>query len=151
MPAMARVDLGKQASKPVEPTVLEPVVGRLEGHLTRAQLEQVLADVADQLRARQLAPVLLDCSAMDGYDLDARHAFVEWNKQWKRHVTRVAIVTHNRLYHVVIATMSLASGQLTDNQRMRCDFPEPGSPWTTQKACWRVGSDKASSTACSVR
>jgi MFS superfamily sulfate permease-like transporter len=93
------------------PVVREPVVGRLEGHLTRAQLEQVLSDIAEQLRTRGSAPVLLDCSAMDGYDLDARHAFVEWNKQWKTHVTRVAIVTSNRLYHVVIATMSLASGQ----------------------------------------
>jgi hypothetical protein len=91
--------------------MLEPVVGRLDGHLTRDQLERVLDGIGEQLRRRELAPVLLDCSAMDGYDLDARHAFVDWNKQWKAHVTRVAIVTHNRLYHVVIATMSLASGQ----------------------------------------
>lgn len=91
--------------------VVDPLVGRLEGHLSHAQLEQALAEIAERLRASERAPVLLDCSAMTGYDLDARHAFVEWNKQWKAHVTRVAIVTRNRLYHVVIATMSLASGQ----------------------------------------
>lgn len=91
--------------------VIEPVVGRLEGHLTREQLERVLAGVGEQLAKVGHAPVLLDCSAMDGYDLDARHAFVDWNQRWRSEVLRVAIVTTNRLYHVVIATMSLASGQ----------------------------------------
>jgi MFS superfamily sulfate permease-like transporter len=99
----------REPSEPSEPS--EPIIARLVGHLTRAQLEQVLAEVAEQLREREHTPVLLDCSAMDGYDLDARHAFVDWNKHWKAHVSRVAIVTSNRLYHVVIATMSLASGQ----------------------------------------
>jgi hypothetical protein len=107
---MARVDpcIGSESScRPI----IDPVVGRLVGHLTRAQLEQVLGEISELLQVRELAPVLLDCLEMDGYDLDARHAFVEWNKQWKPHVSRVAIVTRNRLYHVVIATMSLASGQ----------------------------------------
>lgn len=112
MPSMARVDpRTSRASKSGARPIVDPVVGRLEGHLTRTQLEQVLSEIAEHLQVRELAPVLLDCSAMDGYDLDARHAFVEWNKQWKPQVMRVAIVTRNRLYHVVIATMSLASGQ----------------------------------------
>ena len=99
------------ASVPSPSSSGEPLVGRLEGHLTRAGLEQVLDGIAQQLQTRERAPVLLDCTTMDGYDLDARHAFVDWNKQWKGRVERVAIVTPNRLYHVVIATMSLASGQ----------------------------------------
>ncbi|MCA9699103.1 MAG: STAS/SEC14 domain-containing protein [Myxococcales bacterium] len=84
----------------------------LRGHLTRAQLESVLTEIAEVLAKRPAtSPVLLDCSAMTSYDLDARHAFVDWNKSWRSRVSQVAIVTSNRLYHVVIATMSLASGQ----------------------------------------
>ena len=90
---------------------VEPVSGAVEGHLTRAQLESALGEIGDKLAGLGFAPVVLDCSRMDGYDLDARHAFVDWNKQWRDQISRVAIVTSNRLYHVVIATMSLASGQ----------------------------------------
>jgi hypothetical protein len=107
---MARVGPGTGFESSRRP-ITDPVVGRLVGHLTRAQLEQILGEIAELLQVHELAPVLLDCLEMGGYDLDARHAFVEWNKQWKPHVSRVAIVTRNRLYHVVIATMSLASGQ----------------------------------------
>ncbi|MCA9683728.1 MAG: STAS/SEC14 domain-containing protein [Myxococcales bacterium] len=90
----------------------EPIHGVLRGHLTRAQLESVLTEIAEVLAKRPAtSPVLLDCSAMTSYDLDARHAFVDWNKSWRSRVSQVAIVTSNRLYHVVIATMSLASGQ----------------------------------------
>lgn len=88
------------------------MVGQLEGHLTRVQLEATLAELGETLSQREhKTPVLLDCSNMGGYDLDARHAFVEWNQRWRSQVSRVAIVTSNRLYHVVISTMSLASGQ----------------------------------------
>lgn len=85
--------------------------GALEGHLTRIQLEGVLEAIGAGLPQEGTAPVVLDCSRMEGYDLDARHAFVEWNKRWRDHISRVAIVTSNRLYHVVIGAMSLASGQ----------------------------------------
>lgn len=112
MSAMARVDgQPSPASDSGARPQLEPIVGKLEGHLTRVELERVLGEIAEELQRREIAPVLIDCSTMDGYDLDARHAFVDWNKRWKSRVTRVAIVTSNRLYHVVIATMSLASGQ----------------------------------------
>ena len=90
--------------------VQQVLAGELDGHLTRVQLERVLAQLADEL-AEGSAPVLLDCTRMDGYDLDARHAFVDWNQRWREQVPRVAIVTANRLYHVVIGAMSLASGQ----------------------------------------
>ena len=93
------------------PQARAPLTGALDGHLTRVQLESVLDKIADDLAAQGPAPVLLDCSRMEGYDLDARHAFVDWNKRSRDQVPRVAIVTANRLYHVVIATMSLAAGQ----------------------------------------
>ena len=87
------------------------VTGALIGHLTRVQLQGVLEQMSMGLSTDQRRPVLLDCSCMDGYDLDARHAFVEWNKQWREHISRVGIVTDNRVYHLVISAMSLASGQ----------------------------------------
>ena len=87
------------------------VTGALIGHLTRVQLQGVLEQMSMGLSTEEQRPVLLDCSCMDGYDLDARHAFVEWNKQWREHISRVGIVTDNRVYHLVISAMSLASGQ----------------------------------------
>lgn len=89
----------------------EPFVAKLDGHLTRAQLDETLGTLGEQIASVGLATVILDCSEMGGYDLDARHAFVDWNKRWRDQVVRVAIVTDNRLYHVVVATMSLAAGQ----------------------------------------
>jgi hypothetical protein len=84
----------------------------LRGHLTRAELERSLATLVPALeQAQDKQLVLIDCSEMAGYDLDARHAFVEWNGKWRTKIERVAIVTANRVYHVVISAMSLASGQ----------------------------------------
>lgn len=51
---------------------------------------------------------LIDCRAMTDYELAARHAFVEWLKRSKP--AKVAIVTDRELWHLVIRTMSLASG-----------------------------------------
>ncbi|NVB38911.1 STAS/SEC14 domain-containing protein [Pseudenhygromyxa sp. WMMC2535] len=94
------------------PAAAKPVWGALDGHLTAQQLERVLASMAEKLKLRSgPSPMVLDCRHMAGYDLDARHAFVDWNKLWRHQVSRVAIITQNRLYHVVIGAMSLASGQ----------------------------------------
>lgn len=85
---------------------------QLRGHLTRAELERSLATLVPALeRATEKVLVLIDCREMAGYDLDARHAFVEWNSAWRPKIAKVAIVTTNRLYHVVISGMALASGQ----------------------------------------
>lgn len=84
----------------------------LRGHLTRAELDRSLALLEPALElAQDKVLVLIDCREMTGYDLDARHAFVEWNGKWRIKIERVAIVTTNRVYHVVITAMSLASGQ----------------------------------------
>lgn len=84
----------------------------LRGHLTRAELDRSLAELVPALeQAQDKVLVLIDCLEMKGYDLDARHAFVEWNGKWRTKIERVAIVTQNRVYHVVISAMALASGQ----------------------------------------
>lgn len=83
----------------------------LRGHLTRAELDRSLALLVPALELAQDKVLVIDCREMTGYDLDARHAFVEWNGKWRIKIERVAIVTTNRVYHVVITAMSLASGQ----------------------------------------
>lgn len=55
--------------------------------------------------------LLVDCSRMTGYDADARALFVAWNGDHKQHIERVAIITENGLWHVVVSAMSLASGR----------------------------------------
>ncbi len=90
----------------------ELLVTELRGHLTRDELERSLARIVPELeRVEAKVAVLIDCREMAGYDLDARHAFVEWNSRWRDRIHKVAIVTSNRLYHVVISGMALASGQ----------------------------------------
>jgi hypothetical protein len=48
---------------------------------------------------------------MTGYDAAARSLFVTWNKANRSHFCGIAVVTRNRLWHMVISSMSLASGQ----------------------------------------
>ncbi len=80
---------------------------RLEGHLTRDQLKDALARVTPALGSDEPLRLLVDCSEMVGYDLDARHAFVEWLRE---HTPgRVAILTDRALWRMVISSMSLAS------------------------------------------
>ena len=78
----------------------------LSGHLTRDALEAALKQV--QLRDGKQA-LVVDCRSMQGYALDARHAFVDWNRRNASSISRVAVVTDNRMWWMVIATMSLAS------------------------------------------
>ncbi len=78
------------------------------GHLTRDQVETALGTVP--LRAHGRIGLLLDCSDMHGYDLDARHGFVEWNQRARAQLAAVGIVTSNSLWGMVIRAMSLASG-----------------------------------------
>lgn len=102
-----------QPAAPILPCVSSVAVEvHLEGHLSRDALERALERVVPHLsRAAGLAGLFIDCRGMTDYDLDARHAFVEWNRKWRPRVRRVAIVTSNRLYHMVIGGMALASGQ----------------------------------------
>jgi len=81
----------------------------LRGHLTLDELERELAATRDQLGHRR--SVVVDCREMSGYDTDARERFVTWHREHRHQIPRVAIVTENRLWHLVVATMGLASGQ----------------------------------------
>jgi hypothetical protein len=83
---------------------------KLTGHLTRAALEAALAGATAQVKAERYG-LVINALEMDSYDLDARHAFVEWNRRERARVRGVAILTTKTLWHMVIAGMALASGQ----------------------------------------
>lgn len=58
---------------------------------------------------RGAAPVILvDALSMISYDLDARHAFVEWMRQASPR--KVAILTTRPMWRMVIGGMAMASG-----------------------------------------
>jgi len=88
------------------------VVIALTEHLTSAKLELALAKADDALRARaDKLWLIVDVLTMTGYDSDARAAFVAWNRTRRPRLHGVAIVTTRTLWRVVVAAMSLASGQ----------------------------------------
>ncbi len=84
----------------------------LTEHLTAAKLKLALATVDEALRTRSdKLWLIVDVLQMAGYDSDARTAFVAWNRANRPRLHGVAIVTHRTLWRVVVAAMSLASGQ----------------------------------------
>lgn len=91
---------------------MEPFLITLEGHLTKDQLQQQLDKIESELEALA-APrgLIVDCERMTGYDSAARSAFVEWNRRWRNKISRVAIVTDNVLWHMVIKMMAKVSTQ----------------------------------------
>ncbi|HVY45855.1 MAG TPA: STAS/SEC14 domain-containing protein [Minicystis sp.] len=87
------------------------VVGaELRDHLDERKLKAALAELDAQIGADRRVDVVFDCRPMTGYDLAARHAFVDWHQRNKPRVRRVAILTSNRVWWMVISTMSLAAG-----------------------------------------
>jgi len=84
----------------------------LTGHLTEDSLTDALELVLSELqRVTTHCGLLVDCSMMTGYDPAARSLFVSWNKLNRNRFYGIAIVTKNKLWHMVISSMSLASGQ----------------------------------------
>jgi hypothetical protein len=92
--------------------VADSIQIELRGHLSSENLSTALVPVAARI-AESPAKIALvvDCREMTGYDAAARVAFVDWNRIHKTRLGRVAIVTGNKLWHMVIAAMSLASSQ----------------------------------------
>jgi len=84
----------------------------LTGHLTKEQLEQAFDSIENDLES-SISPrkLIVDCSTMTSYDMAARSTFVEWNKKWRRSIDRVAIVTENTLFHMVIRIMAKVTSQ----------------------------------------
>ena len=79
--------------------------------LDRAQLDAALAQLETAIEREPAFQVVFDCTRMTGYTADARGHFVDWHRAHRARLGRVAIVTDNTLWHMVVATMSLASGR----------------------------------------
>jgi hypothetical protein len=91
-----------------------PVVLQVEiaDHLSERALEAALGPIAARLRAdARPCRLVIDCGRMTGYDGEARSRFVAWNQAHRGRLERVAIVTANRLYQMVVSAMALASRQ----------------------------------------
>ena len=93
-------------------TSAAPVQVDLVGHLTRHVLAVALDRATSSIaQASQPVVLLVDCRQMTGYDADARALFVSWNSSHRARIRRVAILTTNPVWHMVIAAMAVASGQ----------------------------------------
>lgn len=85
---------------------------RLVEHLTEASLSAALLPVTQRLeQSASKAGLVVDCLQMSGYDATARSLFVEWNRAHRDRLHAIGIVTRNLMWHVVISSMALASGQ----------------------------------------
>lgn len=89
---------------------LMPIEVALDGHLTVAALTAALHPVRDRV---SLSPggvrLLFDCRTMRGYDREARQLFVDWHRECSARVVRIAVVTENPLWPLVVSAMALAS------------------------------------------
>jgi len=67
----------------------------------------------ERFLAQQKAPIglVVDCTAMTAYTPEARALFVEWHRAHRERIRAVGIVTPNMLWHMIVRTMALASGQ----------------------------------------
>src|SRR5512141_1636248 len=89
-----------------------PVRVDLAGHLTRHALATALDRATSSMaQASEPVPLIVDCRQMTGYDADARALFVSWNSSHRSRIRRVAVLTANPVWHMVIAAMAVASGQ----------------------------------------
>jgi hypothetical protein len=82
----------------------------LERHLTLEALRSALS-AAERSMAATPADVIVDCSRMESYDVEARAAFVEWNARMRSHIAHLAVLTNRPMWHLVVSGMALASRQ----------------------------------------
>ena len=76
-----------------------------EGTLNLDELNESLSSLALDAPA----PLLIDCTAMEGYDEDARSAFTEWMKANAAQLGAVAVVTDRPLWRPVLSAIGLAA------------------------------------------
>jgi hypothetical protein len=88
------------------------IVMNLSGHLTVAALNDAIRRASDSIsHASGAVDLVVDAREMTDYDLAARVRFVEWNAEYRGRIRRVAILTSNLAWRMVITAMALASKQ----------------------------------------
>lgn len=87
-----------------------PIRIEFRDQLSAAAVDAALSAAERGTNGSDRFPMLVDCSAMTGYDSEARASFVAWNTKNRARIAGVAIVTGNVLWHMVIRAMALASG-----------------------------------------
>lgn len=96
--------------------------------MTRESLDAALSRAEPKLKDG--AAMIVECLAMTGYDSEARARFVDWHRDHRGKIRAVAVVTDNRLWHMVVSVMSLAS-----SQRMRAfETVQAADVWLSELA-----------------
>jgi hypothetical protein len=85
------------------------VLVSLQGHLTADALKAALLGAEQKFRDTNRMGLVVDATRMTGYEAAARELFVDWHRQQRGRVSRVAIVTNVVLWHMVIRAMSFAA------------------------------------------
>ena len=76
-----------------------------------AQTSLLSDDLLRDLMAVGQVDVVVECRSMEGYDLDARGAFVDWNSRMRSHIAHLAVLTDRAMWKLVVSGMALASRQ----------------------------------------
>jgi hypothetical protein len=88
---------------------MQVLIVEVEGYLSEELLVKVLSPVDSQLaRAPNAAyGVVVDILKMDGYSPQARSNYIAWHQRLSESIKGVAVVTHNKLWRMVIAAIGL--------------------------------------------
>jgi hypothetical protein len=100
----------------------------VEGYLSEERLVKVLSPVDSQLARAPAGPygVVVDILKMDGYSPQARANYITWHQRLSESIKGVAVVTHNKLWRMVIAAIGLTV------PLRAFDTPEEGERWLLQ-------------------
>ena len=82
---------------------------KVHGFLSEEVLKKLLAPVDAALAsdAKQPCTLLIDILGMQGYSPEARAAYVSWHRRSPANLCGVAVVTTNKLWHMVIAAIGI--------------------------------------------
>lgn len=84
---------------------------RLKGMVGEHGVHQSVQRAEETLDRLGRARLMIDCRRVEGYEGTARDRIVRWARSQRDRVDRVAVVTDNVLWQMVLRTSSLASAQ----------------------------------------
>jgi hypothetical protein len=84
---------------------------RLKDTVTDRDVYQSIQRAEETLDRIGRARLMIDCRRVEGYEGDARDRLTKWARTQRDRVDRVAVVTDNVLWQMVLRTSSLASQQ----------------------------------------